>query len=289
MYRRRPYRGSRPRLRGAGRRTLAQAFPSATRAIQLPSRSAETLKMDRPRVLILDDGELDRVYRALERAHLAPLRICGDDIQDGLPMPCELLVTSGARTLRMPCLNVASPGPAPTWICVHTQDFHPLRDRLRRLGVHYLLQASADDRTIGLFLGQMLYTGNKHRREPRLPIGCELTWTWKSRTDQKAALLDLSPRGVRIAMHEELPVGAVLDLKLPVQLAGEAIEVSVRVARCEPAHAADGERFEVLLLWDELEPERRAWIDQLVSRNRIGPRVAPLAPRPYVDGSVIPD
>ena len=245
--------------------------------------------MDRPRALLLDDGDLDRVFEALVRAGLEPVRYSGEDVRDGLPMPCELLVTNGGHTFGMPALAVASPGPAPTWVCIHNQDFAPLRDRLTDLGVHYLVQANTDDRTLDLFLRGLLHRGPDRRREPRLPIGCDVHWTWKTHRREKATLLDLSPRALRLVTGCELPVGAMIDVELPAQLSGEALDVTARVERCSTGTGVDGERVEVLLAWDELEPERRARIEELVRGDRIGPRVAPLAPRPYVDGDGIPD
>ena len=250
----------------------------------------ERSEADRPAVLLIDDGELDRIHEALVRTcpGVSVMRASGDEACDGLPMPCDLLVSSSRRTLSMPELRASSPGPAPTWVCLHTQDFHPLRERLRRLGVHFLLQASASDRTLELFLGQLLHRGSERRREPRLPIGCEVRWRWKGRDDSKGTLLDLSHRGIRIATHEhgELPIGAIVGVELPAQLTGETIDIVARVERCETARTRDGERLEVLLVWDGgdhldgLEPHERAIIEELVESRRIGPRVAALAPRP---------
>ena len=57
--------------------------------------------MERPRVLLLDDGELSRIYAILKRMRVEPMRVSGDDIQDGLPMPRDLLITTGRRTLHL--------------------------------------------------------------------------------------------------------------------------------------------------------------------------------------------
>ena len=84
--------------------------------------------MDRPQVLILDDGELNRHCLALQQLGVEPMRVSGNDIRDGLPTPTRLLITNGRHTLAMPQLAVPAAGGGPTWICVHTQDFHPLRE-----------------------------------------------------------------------------------------------------------------------------------------------------------------
>jgi hypothetical protein len=71
--------------------------------------------MDRPRVLLLDDGELGRLTVTLRRMGLSPMQVSGDEIEDGLPMPLDLLISSGRRTLSAPRLTASDSG-AP--ICI---------------------------------------------------------------------------------------------------------------------------------------------------------------------------
>jgi hypothetical protein len=204
-------------------------------------------------------------------------------------MPTDLLVTTGRRTLSAPQLAVKGGG-SPTWICVHTQDFHPLRERLRALGVHYLVQSSASDATLDLFFAQLLHKGGERRIEPRLPVGCQIRWSWKSRARQKAELLDLSARSIRIGAGEEIPVGARIDITLPGELVGDEMSVGALVDRCDPSAESDARGpWDVALLWDSLEPNERELIDGLASGRRIGTRITPLQPRPYADGAGIPD
>ena len=148
--------------------------------------------MDRPEALILDDGELDRHCRTLQQLGVVPLRVSGRQVRDGLPMPTSLLITNGRHTLTMPQLTVSGLGSAPTWICVHTQDFHPLRERLRSLGVHYLVQSHASESTLDLFFAQLAHEGTNRRKEERLPMGCTIQIQWQRRAPRKARLCDLS-------------------------------------------------------------------------------------------------
>lgn len=263
--------------------------PPAPKPLQGPSCPAEMPRMDRPRVLILDDGELGRLYVALRRRGLDPMRVSGDDIEDGLPMPSDLLITSGRRTLSAPALAVSGAGGAPTWICVHTQDFHPLRERLRGLGVHYLVQSGASETTLDLFFGQLLHKGGERRSEKRMPIGCEVHWSWTNRTQHKAVLLDLASRSLRIEAAEELPVGALVEIELPAELAGDAVGIHALVDRCKATPDKSHGRWEIALLWDSLEPSERELIDSLASGRRIGTGITPLQTLPYVDGTGIPD
>jgi len=244
--------------------------------------------MERPRALVLHDGELDRITAALERAGVEPHCAKASDVRDGLPMPCDLLISTGKRTLAMPALRAGGGGPAPTWICVHTQDFHPLRERLRALGVHFLVQATIEDRPLELFLSQLLHRGEERRREPRLPVGATVELRFKGRRD-KPTLVELSASAARIETAEELPVGAIVELELPTQLAGKPLALSAQVARCEEIESRDGVQREVLLRWHEISPIERQVVDELAAGKRVGPRVAALSPAPYIDGTGIPD
>jgi hypothetical protein len=249
--------------------------------------------MERPRVLLLDDGELSRIYVTLRRMGLDPVRVSGDEIQDGLPMPKDLLITTGRRTLSTPELAIAG-SRAPTWICVHTQDFHPLRERLRALGVHYLVQSTASDAALALFFSQLLHPGNERRTAPRLPVGCEVRWSWRSRARHKAMLLDLSAQGIRLETADEIPVGARVDIVLPGELMGEETAVTAAAERCDPIDAGvnstnPADRWDVALLWGQLERSDRQRIEAVAAGRRIGTRITPLQPQRYVDGTGIPD
>jgi hypothetical protein len=244
--------------------------------------------MDRPRVLLLDDGELGRLTVTLRRMGLSPMQVSGDEIEDGLPMPLDLLISSGRRTLSAPRLTASDSG-APIWICVHTQDFHPLRERLRALGVHYLVQSSASEASLDLFFAQLLHPGGERRTEPRLPVGCEVVWSWQARSRQKAGLLDLSARGIRIETDEEIPLGARIEIVLPTELVGDALPVRALVDRCDPADGRGSERWTIALHWDSLERSEQQLIDALAEGRHIGTRITPLKPLRYADGTGIPD
>lgn len=241
--------------------------------------------MDRPEVLILDDGELNRHCLALQQLGVEPMRVSGNDIRDGLPTPSRLLITNGRHTLAMPQLAVPAAGGGPTWICVHTQDFHPLRERLRGLGVHYLIQSHASEATLDLFFTQLVHEGSNRRKLERLPVGCEVTIQCQRRTPRKALMRDLSTHGIRLETDEELPIHAPVEVGLPAELAGDEVTLSAVVERCDPV----GSGWEMALLWEILETGQRDLIDALAAGRRAGTRVTPLQTRPYVDGTDIPD
>lgn len=244
--------------------------------------------MNRPRVLILDDGELDRLDATLRRLGLAPLRVSGDEIEDGLPMPSDLLITTGSRALSGPQL-AATGNRVPTRICVDTENSHPLRERLSELGVDYLVHSNTSDASLDLFFTQLLHSSSERRTEPRQPLRCEVRWSWRNRTQQKATLLDVSTGGIRLDTADEIPVGAQIEIDLPSELAGDAVALPARVDRCDPVSASGSQRWEIALLWESLERSERRLIDALSAGRHAAMRFRPLQPSRYVDGAGIPD
>ena len=94
-----------------------------------------------PSVLLLDDGELDHVDDILRRFGADVVRLTGSDIAGRIPQPRDLLITSSKRTFAMPRFEVAENAESPTWISIHNQNFLPLRERMRGMGVSLGKQA----------------------------------------------------------------------------------------------------------------------------------------------------
>ncbi|MEX2208077.1 MAG: hypothetical protein WEF50_17755, partial [Myxococcota bacterium] len=81
-----------------------------------------------PSVVLLDDGELERVRVILERlgVEFALCRRIADAA--AVPRARDLLVSTGRRALAMPELGARPATEAPPlWLCIHGQDFDELR------------------------------------------------------------------------------------------------------------------------------------------------------------------
>jgi len=235
-------------------------------------------------VLLLDDGELDRVQALLGQLGAEYRRLRGREIGRSVPMPLDLLITSGRRVLagEMPRLQPGAEGaPAPTWVCLHNQDFLPLRQRLRELGVHFLVQAALDQESLRLFLLQLLHRGADRRRDRRLPLGGELVYRVDA-GEGKARLVELSPRACRIQVGEALAPGTRVCVVLPPALAGgEELELAARVRSCGAAETRAGSQVHPLVLeFDAPEPEAAARLEALATGRQIGTRLTPLAEPP---------
>jgi hypothetical protein len=237
-------------------------------------------------VLVLDDGELDHVHRMLKRIGADYVRLQNRQIRGVIEKPCHLLISSCERTLEMPQLE-SSEGVSlnPTWVCVHNQDFLPLRQRLRELGVHYLVHAALDQESLRLFLLQLLHRGPNRREQLRLPLGDRVQCGAVGAELESGKLVDLTSGMCRILAPRATEPGATIRIVLPEALGGEEkFELQGPVIRCAESESEMGQpAFSILVRFDDLDPAARAQVDKLVSGEQIGTRVTPLAERPPVE------
>ncbi len=236
-----------------------------------------------PSVLLLDDGELDRVQTILQELDADYLRLKGREIGRSVTAPLDLLVTSGRRALsEMPRVQPGGQAePGFTWVCLHNQDFLPLRQRLRELGVHFLVQAALDQESLRVLMTQLLYRGAERRAALRLPLGGEVSFRVDS-ADHRARLAELSRTGCRIQTTLPLAVGAALRVVLPAALSGgEELELPCRVLRrAETPGRAGATLCSAVLGFEALAPEAAAQLEALTTGRQIGTRLTPLAELP---------
>jgi hypothetical protein len=239
-----------------------------------------------PSVVVLDDGELDRVRVILERLGVE-FELCRRTANAAsLPSARDLLITTGRRALATPGLAAASGGgPAPLWICIHGQDFEGLRAELRALGVHYLIHSAVDQESLRLLIEMLLHGRDERRAGLRLPVGCEVT-VRAGKQVHFAKLLDLSRGGARLRTDVPLEAGDWLSIELPVELRGSALDsLSGHVARSEPLSNATGvENFSIAVeldpLSDDAAQELSAILAGLNPSTRISVLAEPPAPSP---------
>jgi len=247
---------------------------------------------DGPSVVILDqENELARIQKLVTRLGVDCVRWRGES--DEPPQPRTLLVTTGAQALKMSAPKAAAGKRATlVWLCVHTEDFFPLRDRLRERGVHYLVQLTTGDEALRLLLQQILYRGTDRRGASRLPMDCQVEVKLRGRKPIRAKLLELSTDGCRFECGRVLESGTKLAIKIPNSLGGVELELPGRVIRSESPHGANDR---VVMHLEGISSEAREQIEAIIRGDRIGTRVTPLAaiperePDAYVDGTGIPD
>ena len=235
-----------------------------------------------PSVLLLDDGELDRIADLLRDMGVDFVHRRGLQTREREELPRDLLITSLDRALGLPELTCSDPEPPrPVRVCVHRQDFLPLRERLRALGIHYLVHSQVDPATLRLMLVQLLFRGDEQREALRLPLGREVgVRTADARS--KAMLCELSRESCRMVSAQAIPGDTPLHLELPRELAGagplELSGVAVRSTACQLGHEGSG--FQVVVQFAELDHDARVFLDGVFGGKRLGTPVTPLEPAP---------
>ncbi|UCE85877.1 MAG: PilZ domain-containing protein [Deltaproteobacteria bacterium] len=229
-----------------------------------------------PSVLMVDDGELGRVRHVLQRFEVELDHLTDGPIQECVEGPYDLLVTSVKRAPEVAeALETGALG-KPTWIVFHGQDFLPLRERMRRLGVHFLIHGSVDSDALRLILLYALYRGPEKRDATRLPVGSHVIYR-DTRHAGPVELLDLTTEGCRLLAPHDAEPGSEIAITLPPALArGTPIQLSGRVVRVQAPQGSDnGHRISVAL--DGLDVEARRRLEAIFAGKVIGTVVTRLA------------
>jgi hypothetical protein len=223
----------------------------------------------------LDEGDLGPVEDLLKSMGIDVLRRSGGEAGRPTLLPTQLLITSGNITFAMPTLEVEAglPEPTPMWICIHNQDFLPLRPLLREAGVQYLVRPTLDRGSLRRFLAQLLYQGPERRREMRLALGGRVRLR-AGRRGAHATLVDLTADACALRVNEPILPGTPTCALLPASLGGgEELALEGSVARCQPE---DGAHVVVLNLENSSDDALRR-LRALTDGEQIGSRVTPLA------------
>lgn len=236
-----------------------------------------------PSVLIVDDGELDRAVRILEGLGVHPAFVRGSDLR-GQPVekPRDLLLLAWNATRGIPPLRDNPEGCEPTKVCLHSQDFLPLRERLREAGMDYLVQTSLDDDSLKRFLQTLLHRGPERRAERRLPLGGGVRLRVAGKTES-CTLLDLSQQSCRLHLSRALRLDREVSVMLPMSHGGSSeLELLGRVARCEPQQAsAEAPGWSVLIRFEAVSDRVQEQLARILRGEQIGTRTTPLqAPAP---------
>ena len=245
-----------------------------------------------PSVLLLDDGELDRTRRLLERIGTDFVHLSGDEIGAVVDEPADLLITTGKRALEMPSFDpstrpsddTSDTASRPTWICIHGDDVSELRERLRSIGVHFLVHSALDQTTLQLLLEKMLCRQAERRRAAGLPMGTEIAYRIGNEL-YKGRLAELSRKSCRILTVDEIFKGTRLWVYLPRELTSDQkIGFPGRVESVGPHESRPGVHWRAsVILFEDLDEDAAAHLEEILSGTNPGTRVTPLDGPPPLD------
>jgi hypothetical protein len=226
---------------------------------------------------MIDDGELGRVRHVLHEFGVQVDHLSGEWIADHVEGPYELLVTSVKRATALAESVDPSALGKPVWVVFHSQDFLPLRERMRRLGVHFLIHSSVDDDALRLLLLHALYQGPEKRDAPRLPVGSHVLYRDGTNTGA-VELLDLTAEGCRLLAPHDAEPGREITITLPPVLArGRAFALPGRVVRVERATEDPEHHRRISVAFGPLDRESRRRLEAIFAGKVIGTAVTPLA------------
>ena len=177
-------------------------------------------------ILLLDDGELDDVQQIFEELGLSFGRVRGGAIVNDTPPPTSLLVSTPRRISAIREPEPHTSGKKPVRIIVVNEDSTTLRAQLRDLGFDYLVRRPVHPEALRLLLLHCLYTGEERRKEPRVPVGYEISFR-SGLLSRRSTLVELSVAGCRLLSRYALEPGKRIKVEVP-QALGAAEPLSLR-------------------------------------------------------------
>jgi hypothetical protein len=224
----------------------------------------------RSKVLLLDDGDLFRIERMLKDFEVELEHLRGDVIREDLEGSPDVVIATVKRILALEgSVELTELPGKPVWIAVHSQDFLPLRVRLRKLGVHFLVQSSVGSEALRLLLAHAVYRGSERRDQLRLPVGSPVKYRDAADNTFAAELLDLARDGCRLISEHAPEPGSALSLRLPSKLAGgEELPLPGRIVRSQP-HAGSAKNM-VTVAFDEIPEEAVEPLNAILEGKVIG-------------------
>lgn len=222
------------------------------------------------KVLLLDDGELDDVQSILDDAGVSYGRIRGGAIAPNTPAPSRLLIATPRRVDM-----VSEPGAGNerdlVRIVIVNEDSTTLRARLREVGFDYLVRRPVHPEALRLLILHCVYTGEERRKEPRVPVGMEVSFR-TGLLPRRATLADLSTRGARLVSRWPLEPGKRVNLTIP-ERAGipRAVTLKGRVIRMSLDERMGNAPYSAAVTFESVPEAVRAELEWILDERARGP------------------
>jgi len=232
-------------------------------------------------VLMLDDGELNALGLLLFELGVDLTWKTGAEIAAPLARPRDLLITNRRRALEVPHLipDMRRPG-GPVWICAHPKDFSSLREFLRELGAHFLLQFGPngpDPQLIRALVSQLVHSSGERRQKLRFPCACEVSCLANGERFS-GQLLDLSEDSCRLQSNRDLPVSTPISIYLPVELDPAAPNAYPGVVLRTSLRDRDQHLFDLVLGFEDAQVQSA--LARIIAGQGRGTRILKLNPLP---------
>ena len=208
----------------------------------------------RPKVLVIDDGELGRIREVLGEFDVDLEHLRGHVIRQDLEGSFDVVIAAVKRILEFEdSVDLAELAGKPTWVAVHGQDFLPLRVRLQKMGIHFLVQSSVGSAALHLLLMHVLYKGSEKRAASRLPVGSAISVSDDQGRPFRADLLDLTQDWCRLVSDRSSEPETALSVEFPPKLAGgQELSLPGRVLRSDSISGSN--RYLLTVVFDDLDP-----------------------------------
>jgi hypothetical protein len=230
-----------------------------------------------PSILVIDDGELDRVQALLEHMPFDWVRCAEPDSGVPIETPLDLIISSGPRAMKMPPLAGAA---RPLWVCIYQPDFLVLRERLCKVGVNYLVSSDLALPTLDRFLRQLLHRGQERRAVRRIPLECAVHLA-VGRERRPASLYELSSKSCVVRARAPLAAGQPVSLCLDAELTGESeLEIPGSVARTAGVADAHDQAITAVVDFAPTDGRAMARLHDLLAGHTLGAPVTPLCVEP---------
>ncbi len=224
-------------------------------------------------VLLFDDGELDDVQQMLQEMAIPFARIRGGADLSKIDAPRDLLIAT-PRRIDAALERLAESEESPVCVMVVNEDSNALRSQLRRNGFDFLVRRPVHPEALRLMLLHCCYKGEERRREPRVAVGIEVSYTIGLAT-RVATLVDLSSRGCRLMSRHRVERGKRIEVLVPEVIdAGEPSEMLVlpaRVIHVEGTESGGVECFRMGLSFERLDEEAKESLALIIEDRAQGP------------------
>ncbi|MGH7337961.1 MAG: PilZ domain-containing protein, partial [Myxococcota bacterium] len=153
--------------------------------------------------------------------------------------------------------------------------------QLRSSGFDYLVRRPVHAEALRLMLLHCCYKGEERRREPRVPVGVDVSF-YLGQAERLATLIDLSSRGCRLLSRHRTERGKRIEVMIPELLdAGEDALLSVpgRVVHVEGTESGGIECFRVGVAFEKLDASTRNALALIIEDRAQGPATLRAKPR----------